>query len=197
MEHALAGLLSRFTYLAIVAVLTAAGLGVPVSEDLTLLLGGGLAARGVTAYWPTLAAGYFGVLFGDILIHHWGKRMGPAAYHHKRVQKVLSPERQEKLRAHFAKNGFITVVVGRHTPVLRAPVFFLAGASGVPLWKFVLADAVSAAITVPVVVTLGYKFAEHLDDIRARLHHVEWAVAAVAVVGAFVWLLWRRRRKPA
>jgi LPXTG-motif cell wall-anchored protein len=80
---------------------------------------------------------------------------------------------------------------------LRAPVFFLAGASGVPLWKFVLADALSAAITVPVVVTLGYKFAEHLDDIRKRLYHVEWAVAGLAVVGALVWLLWRRRRKPA
>ena len=104
MEHALVGLLSRFTYLAIVAVLTAAGLGVPVSEELTLLLGGALAARGVTAYWPTLAAGYLGVLFGDALIHYWGRRMGPAAYHHKRVQKVLSPERQEKLRAHFAMN---------------------------------------------------------------------------------------------
>ncbi len=161
MEHALAGLLSRFTYLAIVAVLSAAGLGVPISEDLTLLLGGGLAARGVTAYWPTLAAGYFGVLFGDCLIHHWGQRMGPAAYQTKRVQKVLSPERQEKLRAHFAKHGFLTIVVGRHTPVLRAPVFFLSGASNVPLWKFLLADAVSAAITVPIVVTLGFYFGEH------------------------------------
>jgi membrane protein DedA with SNARE-associated domain len=197
LEHALAVLLTRFTYLAIVAVLTAAGLGVPISEDLTLLLSGALAARGVTSFWPTLAAGYFGVLFGDALIHYWGKRMGAAAYQHKRVQKVLSPERQEKLRAHFARNGFLTVVVGRHTPVLRAPVFFLAGASGVPLWIFLLADALSAAITVPVVVTLGYKFAEHLDDIRKRLHNVEWAVAAVAVLGAFAWLLWRRRRKPA
>jgi membrane protein DedA with SNARE-associated domain len=193
-EHALAGLLARFTYLAIVAVLSAAGLGVPISEDLTLLLAGGLAARGVTAYWPTLAAGYFGVLLGDCLIHHWGFRMGPAAYQHKRVQRVLSPERQERLRAHFAKHGFLTIVVGRHTPVLRAPVFFLAGASKVPLWKFLLADAVSAAITVPIVVTLGFYFGEHLDEIRRILHEVQWVLVGVVALGALLWFWWRHRR---
>ena len=197
MEHALAGLLSRFTYPAIVALLAAAGLGVPISEDLTLLLGGALAARGVTHFWPTLFSGYFGVLFGDCLIQHWGRRIGPAAYHHQRVQKVLSPERQEKLRDHYARHGFLTVVVGRHTPMLRAPIFFLAGASGVPFWKFLLADALSAAFTVPVVVTLGYKFAEHLDDIRRSIHHVEWVIVAVVAVGAAAWFLWRRRRSKA
>jgi membrane protein DedA with SNARE-associated domain len=191
-EHALAEFLSRFTYAAIVAVLSAAGLGVPISEDLTLLLGGALASRGVTQYWPTLAAGYFGVLLGDVLIHHWGHRMGPAAYQHKKVQRVLSPERQKKLREHFARHGFLTIVVGRHTPVLRAPIFFLSGASNVPFWKFLLADAVSAAITVPIVVTLGYEFAEHLDDIRRSIHHVQWIIAAVVAMIAVAWFLWRR-----
>jgi membrane protein DedA with SNARE-associated domain len=194
MEHVLAHLLDKFTYLAIVGVLSAAGMGVPISEDLTLLLGGALAAKGVTSFWPTLAAGYFGVLLGDVLIHHWGGRLGPAAYSQKWVQKVLSPEREEKLRGHFARHGFLTIVVGRHTPVLRAPVFFLAGASGVPLWKFLLADALSAAITVPIVVTLGFLFAEHLAEIRAAIHELQWTVAGLVLVAVLCWILWRRRR---
>ena len=57
MEHMLASLLGRFTYLAIVAVLCAAGLGAPISEDLVLLLGGAFAARGITEFVPTLAVG--------------------------------------------------------------------------------------------------------------------------------------------
>ena len=194
MEHALASFLAKFTYPAIVVVLSAAGLGVPISEDLTLLLGGALAAKGVTSYGPTLAAGYFGVILGDVLIHHWGQRMGPAAYSQKWVQKVLSAERQEKLRQHFARHGFLTIVVGRHTPVLRAPVFFLAGASRVPLWKFALADAISAAITVPIVVTLGYLFAENLDAIRRKIHDAQWIIVGVVMVGLVAYLLWRRRR---
>ena len=195
MEHTLAQLLLRFTYPAMVVVLSAAGMGVPISEDLVLLIGGGLAAQGVTMYWPTLAAGYFGVILGDLLIHQWGKRLGPRAYEHKLVRRVMSEEREEQLRVHFARHGFWTVVVGRHTPGLRAPIFFLSGASGVGFWKFLVADALSAAVTVPLVVTLGYFFGEHLHDIRRLMHKVEWAVAAAAILLVVAFWTYRRRRR--
>jgi membrane protein DedA with SNARE-associated domain len=193
-EHALSAFLSRFTYVAIWGSLAAAGLGAPISEDLVLLIAGGLVAREVTAFWPSLLSGYLGVILGDVLIHHWGWRMGPAAYKHRIVQRVLSPEKQEKLREHFARHGFWTVVVGRHTPVFRAPTFFLAGASKVPILKFVLADALSAAVTVPIVFLLGYYFGEHLDDVRKLMHKVHYVVIAVAVVALIAWY-YRRRRK--
>ena len=193
MEHALAAFLAKYTYLAMLALLTAAGLGVPISEDLTLLLAGALAGQQVTRLWPTLIAGYLGVVLGDLLIYQWGKRLGPAAYQHPRVRKHLSPDRQEKLRAHFRKHGFLTVVVGRHTPLLRALIFFLAGASGVPWWKFALADAVSAAVTVPLITSLGYFFGDHLQDVRRMLHGAQWVVAVAIAVAAGIWWLVRRR----
>lgn len=195
MEHALAHFLSKFTYVAIVAVLSAAGLGVPISEDLTLLLAGGLAAGGLTDFWPTLISGYCGVVLGDVLIHHWGWRLGPAAWQRRMVQKHFPPARQEKLQRHFRRHGFLTIVVGRHTPMLRAPIFFLAGASRLPLWKFLLADALSSAVTVPLVVTLGFYFGEHLEDIRGKMRQIQWALGAAALVGATIWILWRRRRR--
>jgi membrane protein DedA with SNARE-associated domain len=192
-EHALAEFLSKYTYPAMLALLAAAGLGVPISEDLTLLLAGALAGDGITRFWPTLIAGYLGVLIGDLLIYTWGKRLGPAAYGHPRVRKHLSPERRQKLDAHFHRHGFLTVVVGRHTPVLRAAVFFLAGASGVPPWKFLLADGLSAAVTVPVLVWLGYYFGDHLDDVRKMLHGFEWGALGVLLLAGGIWWLLRRR----
>lgn len=193
MEHALGQLLHQFTYLALVGILAIGGLGVPVSEDLVLLISGAMAARGLMSFWPTLVTGYCGVLFGDMLIHTWGKRLGPAAWNTKRIQKALSPERQEKVRSHFARHGFLTIVVGRHTPILRAPVFFLAGASGVSRAKFLLADALSCAITVPLVTTLGYYFGEHFEELKAKIHHAQWIIGGVVLLGALVWLYLRRR----
>ena len=195
MEHTLAELLQRFTYPAILLLLSAAGLGVPISEDLVLLIAGALASQGVTRYVPTLLVGYFGVIFGDGLIYHWGKKLGPAAYEHRLVRKVISRERAGKLHSHFARHGFWTVVVGRHMPGLRAPVFFLAGASGVRFATFLIADMLSAAVTVPAVVTLGYLFGEHLDDIRRTLHEVNWMIAGAALLGVGVWWFLRKRRQ--
>jgi membrane protein DedA with SNARE-associated domain len=194
-EHTLAELLQRYTYPALLLLLSAAGLGVPISEDLVLLIAGALASQGVTRFVPTLLAGYFGVIFGDALIYHWGKKLGPAAYEHRLVRKVISPERADKLRSHFARHGFWTVVVGRHTPGLRAPIFFLSGASGVGFGTFLLADMLSAAVTVPAVVTLGYLFGEHLDDIRRLLHRAHWMIGAAVLLGAGVWWLIRKRRQ--
>jgi membrane protein DedA with SNARE-associated domain len=193
-EHTLAELLQRYTYPAMLVLLSAAGLGVPISEDLVLLIAGALSSQGVTRFVPTLLAGYFGVIFGDALIYHWGKKLGPAAYEHRLVRKVISPKRAEKLRSHFARHGFWTVVVGRHTPGLRAPAFFLSGASGVRLGTFLLADALSAAITVPLVVTLGFLFGAHLDDIRRTLHEAHWIIGGAVLLGAGVWWFLRRRR---
>ena len=195
----LASLLGRFTYLAILAVLCAAGLGAPISEDLVLLLAGAFSARGITDFWPSLAIGYGGVILGDLLIH--GRQVGAnmagadAPYEHRIVRKVLSVGRQEKLRAHFARHGGLTVIVGRHTPGLRAPIFFLSGASGVGFWKFLLCDAVSAAVTVPVVVALGFYFGEHLDDVRRRMHQVQYLAAAAALLLLAGYLYLRRRRR--
>jgi membrane protein DedA with SNARE-associated domain len=194
-EGVLASLLGRFTYVAIVGVLCAAGLGAPISEDLVLLLAGAFSARGLTEFWPSLGAGYGGVILGDLLIHHWGQRLGPRAYQHRIVRKVLSVQRQEKLRSHFARHGGLTVIVGRHTPGLRAPIFFLSGASGVGFWKFLICDAVSAAVTVPVVVALGYYFGEHLDDVRSRMHQVQYFAAAGALLLLAAYLYVRRRRR--
>jgi membrane protein DedA with SNARE-associated domain len=194
-ERVLVSLLGRFTYVAIFAVLCAAGLGAPVSEDLVLLVSGGLAARGLTDFRISLAVGYAGVVMGDVLIYHWGRRLGPRAYEHRIVRKVLSLERQEKLRAHFARHGGLTVIVGRHTPGLRAPIFFLSGASGVGIGKFLACDSLSAAVTVPVVAALGYYFGEHLDDVRARMHQVQYLAAAAVLLLVAGWLYLRRRKR--
>jgi len=140
--------------------------------------------------------GYLGVVLGDWLVFRMGRRLGPRIETHPRLGKLVTPERRQKIEAHFAKHGVLTVVVGRHTPGLRAPIFLVAGNSGMREVTFLLADAVSALVTVPLVVWIGYKLAD-LAEARHALHRVElWAAAGLAVA-ILATLSWRAlQRKP-
>jgi membrane protein DedA with SNARE-associated domain len=192
-------LLYRFTYLGLFALLIAAGMGAPFPEDLTLLTGGYLARQGIISLWPTLVVGYLGVVIGDLLIFRVGRRLKGRVYTHPRLGKLFTPKRRDWIEKHFSKHGVLTVVIGRHVAGLRVPTFLIAGTSGMPTWKFFLADAFSSVLTVPAVTYFGYFLADNLENLRRARHLVHrielWALAALLVLGAgvFVYRLMRRR----
>lgn len=194
----IANLLYRFTYLGLFGLLIAAGLGLPFPEDLTLLTGGFLAKQGITSLWLTLIVGYAGVLVGDVLIFRLGRKLKEGIYTHKRLAKLFTPRRRAWIEEHFRKRGVLTVVIGRHAPGLRAPTFLVAGASGMPTWKFVLADAFSAILTVPAVTYLGYLFAHNLEQAKQHMRQIEvWILVGLAATGLAIlaYHSFQRRRE--
>ena len=51
-----------------------------------------------------------------------------------------------------------TVATARHVAGLRAAAFLSAGIARVPFWKFALADAAAAVVTIPITFGLAYFF---------------------------------------
>jgi membrane protein DedA with SNARE-associated domain len=194
----IANLLHRFTYLGMFGLLIAAGLGVPVPEDLTLLTGGYLARQGITALWPTLIVGYVGVVIGDLLIFRLGRKLKEGVYTHPRLGKLFNPKRRRWIEEHFQRRGVLTVIIARHTAGLRAPTFLVAGVSGMPTWKFFLADAFSSILTVPAVTYLGYLFADNLQAAKQHIHRIElWALAALIAIAVVIFAFHRIQRRRA
>jgi membrane protein DedA with SNARE-associated domain len=74
-------------------------------------------------------------------------------------------------------------------------VFALAGASRVGSVTFLLADGLSALISVPLVVGLGWYFAGHIQELKKDLHEIELGVAALAALAAVAWVVLTRRRE--
>jgi membrane-associated protein len=134
-----------------------------------------------------------GIVAGDALLFAIARRHGPKALRARLVARVLTEERRRALDDHFARHAFVTVAVARHMGGVRVAAFALAGVSGVPLRTFLLADALSALVSVPVVVGAGYLFSEHLSQVKRDLRIVELTLLAIALVVAAV--LWRRRRQ--
>jgi hypothetical protein len=67
-----------------------------------------------------------------------------------------------------------------------------------PLWRFVLADLAGAVISIPLLVWLGYWFANMIPTLEAYVHLVQWGMLALAIVILLGFVAYRRHkpRKP-
>ncbi len=186
--------IAHYGYVAIFAALFGAGLGVPIPEELTQLTAGVLAHERIIELRIALPVVWAGIVVGDTVLFLMARHAGPKILEWRPARRFLTPERREKIEGHFARHAFLTVAVARHTGGVRFPTFALAAVSGVRLRTFVLADGLSAMLSVPIVVGAGYVFWHHLSQARKEIRLVELGVLAVAVVSIAVTVHLRRRR---
>ena len=63
-------------YGSVFAILVACGLGVPLPEDISLILGGFLVYEGAAQLHWMMLTGFLGILVGDSLIYLAGRKLG-------------------------------------------------------------------------------------------------------------------------
>lgn len=197
LQQLLAGAHGGFAYAAIFGVLTACGLGIPLPEDVALIVGGLLVHRGAAgSLGLMMAAGFAGIVAGDSLIFFAGRRVGKArAVRRGWLARMITPEKRAKVERLFARHGQKIVLVARFLPGVRAVAFFTAGSAGMSYARFVLFDGVAALASAPLLVYLGYRFGNRIHLILERVKEGQLSVIfTLLAVGLFSWL-WKRARR--
>lgn len=182
MINLISGYIEHFTYLGLFVVLMLCGLGLPMPEDVALLAGGFLAHKGITRYPITLVVSLLGVITGDNSLYFIGRGVGAnvlAFFGLKKSQTRTedSSNKLDRLHAFMQRHGHLAIFYARFFAGFRALVYLSAGSLGVPPSRFFLYDLAGAAISVPIVVTLGYVFGEQIEKV---IHYI----------GGFQKLLW-------
>jgi membrane protein DedA with SNARE-associated domain len=188
-------LLEHATYGLLLALLLAAGLGMPVSEDVILLVAGALLHRGTTALTPTAAVVLVGVMGGDLMIFLTAKHLGTRALERPLFRRLLPDKRRARLERLFQRWGGGIVFAARHVAGIRAPVFALAGINRLPTTVFVVFDLAGLTISAPVMVGLGYLFADQLERALGhvtRVQHVIVFAVVLLVAGYASYVVLRR-----
>ena len=179
----------------IFAWLLVGGLGVPLPEDAALLATGVLVQQGAVHPALALPVVLAGVIGGDAMLFGIARRLGPSAYEHRLVQRVLPRERRARIEEAYERYGGWLVFFARHVAGLRGAVFAMAGIHGMRPARFLLWDTAAACLSVPLVVGLGYLGARHVDRVRAGIASAsEYGLVAVAF-GALGFMIWRHVRK--
>ena len=176
------------------------GCGVPIPEDLPLLVAGVLVQTKQVPLALMFIVAYVGVLGGDLILFYIGRRYGHHVPRLPLLRKYMTEKRIVRAEQYFEDHGGKTIFVARFLLGVRGSVWFAAGTCKIPLWKFLAYDGAAALIFVPVLMALGYWGASQFDRITQWTGWVQ--IGILIVVLAAVALLvackrFRRKRLPA
>jgi membrane-associated protein len=159
----------------------------------TLLFAGGLVAadavRGVQLGW-LLTGVLLAAIAGETVGYLIGARMGLPVLRRRRG-RVLTPERVARAEAFTDRYGVLAIIAARWIPWVRTFAPLLAGATGMPWPRFLLANVVGALCWGPTLVLAGYLAAS-----LPWVGHVSVAAATVAITATVLLavLRWRTAR---
>ena len=183
-------------YLSIFAVLVACGLGVPLPEDISLILGGFLVFKGVANLWGMVATGFLGILVGDSLIYLAGRRVGlRVRTGHGWLARVVTPPRRRFVEGLFARHGEKIVIGARFMPGVRAVTYFIAGSAGMPYPRFICFDGLAALGSAPLFVLLGYRFGKHIQHVIELMKRYQLIAVGLLLGTVLLWAAIHRWRE--
>jgi membrane protein DedA with SNARE-associated domain len=189
--------LQHFTYGAAFSLLVAAGMAVPVPQDVTLILSGYLIHRGAMNAMIAVPVCILGAVGGDLMLFSIARRSTARLMGHRLTARILTPQRVARAEEALHRHGATTIMVSRHVPGLRAGVCAVAGASGMRIGRFIFWDTIAAVPSVGLMLSLGYLFSDRVAWIQRRVTHVErWvAVAALGTLALALVAAWLYRRR--
>jgi membrane protein DedA with SNARE-associated domain len=135
-----------------------AGLNIPVSEDLMIILSAVLAATVVPENTGLLFLFVFlGCYLSDWVCYWIGRKLGPKLWEIKWFAKTVDRKRLESIHNYYEKYGFWTLLVGRFIPFgVRNCLFLSAGAGKMHFGKFILSDGIACLISNTTLFSVAY-----------------------------------------
>jgi membrane protein DedA with SNARE-associated domain len=175
---------ASYGLIAVFVALITTPIGNPIPEDISLLGGGMLAGQGQVSVWLALIVGYTGVVLGDCIAWAMGRRVGikPGGF----LSKAVGNKQVARLQRFYERFGDRTILICRQLPGFRLPCFFIAGASGMSIKRFLLIDGTAALVTTNVFVWLGYYYSDNLVSVMAGLQRFRQGISVLAVMAALM-----------
>ncbi|MBX3395850.1 MAG: DedA family protein [Phycisphaerae bacterium] len=194
--------IGQWSHVGLFVVLMAAGFGLPLPEDVPLVLAGVIVRQASGHELQPLIlmmfTGLAGVIVGDSCLFWIGRLYGQGVLDRRWIQRFAKPWLVDKARHKFERHGAKILFVARFMPGLRAIMFLIAGTFRLPYWKLLAFDGGAALISVPVWIWLGWYIPEKIGAIFSNTKMATYVILgalAAALAGWAVWEYYHNLRK--
>jgi membrane protein DedA with SNARE-associated domain len=189
-------LVGRYGYLGIAVLVGVEGFGIPLPGQTAIIVGAASAARGHLNVAGVAAVAFAAAVTGNSLGYLIGRLGGRRVILRYGRYVRLTPARLDRVETFMSRHGPKVVVVARFIEGLRQLNGIVAGATGMPWRRFMIFNAIGAAVWVGVWAAVGYLAGDHLTAIQATVRRYQWyaIAAAVIAVGGYAVLHLARRR---
>ena len=171
---------------------------IPISSELTFLLGGAIASGGVAAgQHPSLALviilGTLAELVGSFISYYVG-RVGGKPLVRRWGRYVLVTEGDVARAERFlVGRGVWALPVARMLPFVRAFASIVAGLVDIPPLRFGVLSGIGTLIYVVVLSSIGYSLGSQWSKINHSLSLATYILVAVVVVALIGFVIYRLR----
>ena len=176
------------SYIGIFVFLVLTGCGMPIPEEVALILAGVLSSQGKLETEWAYAACLSGALVGDLVMYSIGYHFGHnLLILHPKIAKLLHAEREAKYEDSLARHAFKALLLSRFLVGVRGPVYLAAGIVRMPVRKFFLCDLVAATLVVSLFFGLSYYYGESLAELIRDAEKTFTLVVLLIIAGAGLW----------
>jgi membrane protein DedA with SNARE-associated domain len=167
---------------------------IPVPSEATMLFAGFNVDSGHYSLFMATAAGVLGNLVGSWIAYgvgYWGRVDLIEKHGHLFFIKKHHIEWADRW---FERYGDATVFFTRMLPIIRTFISLPAGVARMPFWRFTVLTLLGCIPWVLMLTFIGQQAGANWTSWKNSLHYVDYAVAALIVIG-LVWLVVRQRRR--
>lgn len=175
----------------IFCLLMLAGLNVPISEDLMIIISATIAATIVPENTYLLFLGVFlGAYLSDWVAYYIGRKFGRKLWKFKWFSKTIPEKKLIQTQNYYEKYGFLTLLIGRFIPFgVRNCLFMAAGMGKMHFGKFILSDGIACIISNAALFSLSYYCGKNYQTLAAFIKNFNIVIffLFIASLSGFIW----------
>ena len=192
--HHFEGTLHDWGYFAVAGFIFFEDFGVPLPGETMLIAASLYAGAGHLNVFVVGIIAFVAAVAGDNVGYAIGRFGGRGLVERYGKWVLLTGERLDRAEAFFERHGGKVVAVARFVEGLRQLNGIIAGTMEMHWARFVIFNAIGAALWVSVWTTVGYVAGDHVETVANYLTYVAIALGVV-FLGFLAWHFHRRRAR--